>query len=76
MRVKLVRRKKTRTSGSKEHEKQRFYINIFFANVCVFNPRDGLRRKEGLLVVQLLLIRTPQVIKGDRTEVILDFEES
>ena len=47
MRVKLVRRKKTRTSGSKEHEKQRFYINIFFTNVCVFNPRDGLRRKRG-----------------------------
>ena len=70
MRVKLVRRKKkTRTSGSKAHEKQRFNI-FFFPLTFAFSTRaTDFDEEEGLLVVT-------QVIKGDRTEVILNFEES
>ena len=69
MRVKLVRRKKkTRTSGSKAQEKQRF--NIFFLLTFAFSTRaTDFDEEEGLLVVT-------QVIEGDRTEVILNFEES
>lgn len=53
------------------------FILIFFSLTFAFLTRaTDFDEKEGLLVVQLLLIRTPQVIKGDRTEVILDFEES
>lgn len=69
MRVKLVRRKKKRGPLGARHTKSSALIFFFPLSFAFSTRATDFDEEEGLLVVT-------QVIKGDRTEVILNFEES